>query len=170
MNVVRKDIDALNVELTVQVSPEDYKDKVDATLKQYRKTAKIPGFRPGHVPMGMVKKQYGKSVLLDELNKVVGQSLNEYIQKEELVILGNPIPKEGDDVKGDFDNPEIFEFNYEVGLAPEVNIALSKKNKYDYVKVKVDDELIEKQINDLRRRYGKLVSRDEVGELSLIHI
>ena len=168
MNVVRKDIDALNVELTVQVSPEDYKDKVDATLKQYRKTAKIPGFRPGHVPMGMVKKQYGKSVLLDELNKVVGQSLNEYIQKEELVILGNPIPKEGDDVKGDFDNPEIFEFNYEVGLAPEVNIALSKKNKYDYVKVKVDDELIEKQINDLRRRYGKLVSRDEVGESDMV--
>ncbi len=168
MNVVREDIDALNAVLKVQVQKKDYQEKVDETLKNYRKKANIPGFRPGQVPIGLLKKQYGKSVLMEELNKVVNTFLNEYISSNDVTILGNPIPKEDQDVIGDFDNPDSFEFTYEIGLAPEIKVNLSKKNKYDYVKVKVDDELIDKQVNDLRRRYGKLVAREEVGADDLI--
>lgn len=168
MNVVREDIDALNALLKVQVTPEDYQEKVKATLNQYRKTAKIPGFRPGHVPFGLIQKQYGRSVLLEELNKVVNESLQKYIADNKVEILGNPIPQEGTDVKGDFAKPEDFEFAYEIGLAPELKVSLSKKNKFDYVKVKVDKKLIDKQVDDLRRRYGKLVSLEEVGATDMI--
>lgn len=168
MNVTRQDVDALNATLTVQVAPEDYEKKVKATLDNYRKTAKVPGFRPGHVPFGLVQKQYGKSVLSEELNKVVNQSLQEYITENKLDILGNPIPSEGDSFSGDFENPATFEFTYDIALAPEVKVALSGKNKFDYHKVKVDDALIEKQIEDLRRRYGKLVDGDKVGEKDMI--
>ncbi len=169
MNVTRQDVDALNATLTVEVTPEDYAAKVKSTLDKYRKTAKIPGFRPGHVPMGLVQKQYGKPVLSEELNKLVNEALNNFITENKIEILGNPIPAEGEDgFKGDFGQPENFEFTYKIGLSPEVNVALSSKNKFDYVKVKVDDELINKQIEDLRRRYGKLVSGEAVGEKDMI--
>lgn len=168
MNVKREDVDALNAILKVEVSPADYEQKVNDTLTKYRKTAKIPGFRPGHVPMGLVKKQYGKAVLSEELNKVVNDSLYKYITENKLNILGNPIPKEDDGFKGDFENPGDFEFTYEIGLSPEVKVNLSAKNKYDYVKVKVDAKLIDQQVDDLRRRYGKLVSADAVGDTDMI--
>ena len=168
MNIVREDVDALNAKLKVVVSPEDYKKKVEDVLQKYRKTANIPGFRSGKIPMGMVKKQYGKGILSEELNKIVNTSLQSFITDNKIDILGNPIPSDGTDFKGDFDNPEEFEFSYDLGLAPEVNVALSAKNKFDYFKVKVDKKLIDKQIEDLRRRYGKLISADEVGERDMI--
>lgn len=168
MKVVREDIDALNAVLKVEVAPSDYESNVNKELERYRKTAKIPGFRPGNVPASLVKKQYGKAVLADELNKLVNNSLYEYIQENKISILGNPIPKEGSDVKGDFDNPSTFEFEYEIGLSPEIKINLSSKDKYDYNKVKVDDDLIGKQISDLRRRYGKLSSVEETNDTDMI--
>lgn len=168
MNVIREDVDALNAILKVVVSPADYEGKVKETLNKYRKTAKIPGFRPGHVPMGLIEKQYGKTVLSEELNKSVNASLQGYISENKIEILGNPIPVEEDGFKGDFDKPAEFEFKYEIGLAPTFDVPLSGKNKFDYNKVKVDKKLIDQQINDLRRRYGKLVSAEEVGESDMI--
>lgn len=168
MNVTREDVDALNAILRVEIAPEDYQEKVDATLNQYRKSAKVPGFRPGHVPFSLVKKQYGKAVLSEELNKAVNESLQKFIVDNQLNILGNPIPKEEDGFKGDFDQPGSFEFTYEIGLSPEVKVELSSKSKYDYHTVKVDEKLIDEQVNDLRRRYGKLVSSDTVGENDLV--
>jgi len=168
MKVIRQDIDALNAELKVQVAPEDYQSKVKATLEKYRKTAKIPGFRPGNVPMGMIEKQYGKSVLADELNKLVNDSLYKFIQENKIEILGNPIPKENADVKGDFEKPSTFEFEYQIGLTPTIEVPLSSKSKFDYVKVKIDKDLVDKQIEDLRRRYGKLISSTEVADKDLI--
>jgi trigger factor len=168
MNVIREDIDALNALLRVEVKPEDYQDKVNKTLNDYRKKANIPGFRPGHVPLGLIKKQYGPSVLADELNKTVNESLQKFLSENEVEILGNPIPKEDEEVKGDFTKPETFEFTYQIGLVPEIKVALSGKNKFDYVKVKVDKKLIDKQVEDLRRRYGKLVSSDEVSESDMV--
>lgn len=168
MKVVREDIDALNAVLKVEIVPADYETTVKKELDKYRKTAKIPGFRPGSVPFSLVKKQYGKSVLADELNKLVNKSLYDFIQENKISILGNPIPKEDSDVKGDFENPSTFEFEYEIGLSPEVKVNLSSKNKFDYNKVKIDDELIGKQIDDLRRRYGKLGSADEVSEKDMV--
>ena len=168
MKVVREDVDALNALLKVQVQPEDYQVKVKETLNKYRKTAKIPGFRPGHVPFGLVEKQYGKSVLVEELNKVINEGIQAFLSENKVEVLGNPIPKEGVDVKGDFNKPADFEFTYEIGLAPQVDVKLSNKDKYDYLKVKVDEELIGKQIEDLQRRYGKLISREVVGDSDMI--
>jgi len=168
MNVVRKDVDALNAVLTVEVKPEDYQGKVTEALNKYRKTAKVPGFRPGHVPLGFVQKQYGKAVLSEELNKVVNDSLNTYISDNKLNILGNPIPSSTDSFKGDFEAPADFTFTFDIGLAPKVEVPLSEKTKVDYLKVKVDAKLIDQQIEDLRRRYGKLVSSDTVGEKDMV--
>jgi trigger factor len=168
MNIVREDIDALNATLKVVVSPKDYESKVSNALIKYSKTAKIPGFRDGKIPMGMIKKQYGKGVLSEELNRFVNESLHNYITENKIDILGNPIPSETNGFKGDFEKPTEFEFTYDIGLVPDIKIALSSKNKFNYYKVKVDKKLIEKQTEDLRRRYGKLVSVDEVGEKDMI--
>ncbi len=168
MNVVREDVDALNAVIKVEVAPSDYQGKVKDTLEKYRKTAKIPGFRPGHVPMGMVQKQYGRAVLSEELNKLVNDSLQGFIRENKIEILGNPIPAKDEGFKGDFEKPAEFEFKFEIGLAPTFEVPLSAKSKFVYNKVKVDKKLIDKQINDLRRRYGKLVSAAEVGETDMI--
>lgn len=168
MNVIREDVDALNAKLKVEVKPEDYQDQVKQTLDKYRKTAKIPGFRPGHVPFGLIQKQYGSAVLSEELNKIVNESLNKFISENKIEILGNPIPSAEGDFKGDFNKPGDFEFTYEIGLAPEIKVSLTGKSKFDYVKVKVDKKLIDQQIEDLRRRYGKLVSGEEVGEKDMV--
>lgn len=168
MNIIREDVDALNAILKVQVAPEDYAEKVKETLNKYRKTAKIPGFRPGHIPFALVEKQYGKAVLSEELNKAVNDTLYKYIAENKIEILGNPIPSKEGEFKGDFNKPEDFEFTYEIGLAPEVKISLSDKSKYDYVKVKVDNKLIDEQIVDLQRRYGKLISKEETGTEDMI--
>ena len=168
MNVIREDINAQTAILKVQVTPADYHSKVETTLDKYRKQAKIPGFRPGKVPMGMIRKQYGKAVLADELNKIVSDSIYSYVNEQKLDILGNPIPKEDIDVKGDFNAPSDFEFAYEVGLTPKIDIKLSAKDKFDYYKVKIDDKLLNKQIDDLARRYGKLVGSEAVGEKDLV--
>ena len=146
MNVIRQDIDALNAQLKVTISPEDYQNKVKASLEKYRKTAKIPGFRPGHVPAGMIQKQYGKSVLADELNNLVNEALNSFLAENKVDILGNPIPNDKEEVKGDFEKPDTFEFTYDIGLAPTVSVKLDGKSKFDYVKIKVDKDLVDKQI------------------------
>jgi trigger factor len=168
MNVIREDLNALNARLKVKVSPEDYQPKVSETLSKYRKTAKIPGFRPGHAPMGMIQKQYGKSVLFDEVSKMVTDAINNYISDEKLNLLGNPIPVEENGFSGDFSNPTDFEFVYEIGFPPAIDVAISKKDSFDFEKVDVNQELINKQAEDIRRRYGKLVSSEEVKEKDLI--
>lgn len=168
MNVTRLDVDALSAVLKVEIAPVDYQGKVKNSLEKYRKTAKIPGFRPGHVPFALIQKQYGKSVLAEELNKIVNDSLYGFIESNKIEILGNPIPKVDSEVEGDFDKPDSFVFEFEIGLAPLFETPLSSSSKYDYIKVKVDDKLIDKQINDLTRRYGKLISVDSVAESDMI--
>ena len=168
MNVVQEKVNKLNAILKVEIKSEDYQSKVKTTLEKYRKTAKVPGFRPGHVPFGMIQKQYGKTVLADELNKLSNDGLYKFIKDENLEILGNPIPLEENTFKGDLDNPSDFEFSYEIGFSPKFDIPLSSKKSMDYFKVRVDDQLIEKQINDLRRRYGKLESTEEIGETDMV--
>ncbi len=168
MNVIREDLNALNARLKVKVTPEDYQSKVSETLSKYRKTAKIPGFRPGHAPMGMIQKQYGKSVLFDEVSKMVTDAINNYISEEKLNLLGNPIPVEENGFSGDFSNPTDFEFVYEIGFPPQIDVAITKKDSFDFEKVDVNQDLINKQAEDIRRRYGKLVSSDEVKEKDLI--
>jgi trigger factor len=118
--------------------------------------------------MGMIQKQYGKSVLFDEVSKMVTDAINNYIFEEKLNLLGNPIPVEENGFNGDFSNPTDFEFIYEIGFPPSIEVAISNKDSFDFEKVDVNQELINKQAEDIRRRYGKLVSTDEVQEKDLI--
>jgi trigger factor len=167
MNVTEEKIDNLNAVLRVKITKEDYSDKVEKTINDYRKQANIPGFRPGKTPIGLIKKKYGKAILAEELNKAVNQSLQEHIMKNNLNVLGNPLPKADEEVKGDFDNPADFEFSYEIGVAPDFDLKLDKAS-FDYLKVQISDEMLDKEIESLARRYGKLVSAEKVGERDMV--
>ena len=160
MNITKKDIDSLNAVLTVEISTDDYSEKVTKILNDYRKTANIPGFRKGHVPMGMVKKQYGKSVLVEEVNKLLQENLHKYLTEEKLDVLGNPLPK--NDAEIDWDAGD-FSFEFELGLAPQFDVDVKKKAVTQY-KVVADKEMIENQVNTIRKQYGKLISKTEVGK------
>jgi len=168
MNVVEEKIDDLNAILRVTITPEDYSEKVDKTLNDYRKQANIPGFRPGKIPLSLIKKKYGKAILAEELNKVVNESLNDFITTNQLNVLGNPLPKTDEEVKGDFTNPTEFEFAYEIGIAPEFEVKLSKKNKFDYLKVAISDEMLDKEVENLAKRYGTLTPADKAGEKDMV--
>jgi trigger factor len=161
MEIKQEKVDKLNALLKVKVSPTDYNEKVDETLKTYRKQANIPGFRPGKVPMGLIKKKYGPSVVAEEVNKVVNNALYEHITDNKVDILGNPMPKNDEESDIDWENPSEMEFTYEIGLAPEFDVKLSKKDKVTYHKVKVDAKVIDTQVEDFAKRYGKLVPADK---------
>jgi len=161
MNITRENIDELNAVVKVNIAKEDYSDKVDNILKDYRKTANIPGFRKGHVPMGMVKKQYGKSVLVDEVNKMLQDALNKYLTEEKLDVLGNPLPKEQEDFDWDQDN---YSFEFELGLSPQFEVNLETKKQITHYKIVAGDEMIENQIKEIQKQYGKLVSKNEAEE------
>ncbi|NIJ43777.1 trigger factor [Wenyingzhuangia heitensis] len=164
MNITKENIDALNAVVKVDITAEDYQEKVASVLKDYRKKANIPGFRPGQVPMGLVKKQYGKSIMVDEVNKLLQESLNNYLVEEKLDILGNPLPK----VDGDFNwDAENFSFEFELGLAPEIKVDLKagKVTKYNIV---ANDELINKEVENLQTRLGNKIEQEEVAEVSTI--
>lgn len=168
MEITQETTDALNGVLTVTVSPEDYKDKVDGILEDYRKQVKMPGFRPGKVPIQLVRKQYGKAVLADELNKLLGAKMDGYIREQKLRLLGQPIPAEEGDSEGNWEKPDVFTFRYDIGLSPKVDIKFGWFTKFVHHKVRIDDDLINDQIEDLRRRYGKMSDRTEVEENCLM--
>jgi trigger factor len=158
MNVTQEKIDDLNAVIKVKLTPEDYRPKYEATLKDYARKAHVKGFRPGHVPMAMIKKMYGKSILADEVNKLLNDGLYNYITENNLEVLGNPLPVE-DQERVEFHENAEMEFRYEVGFAPRIDLNLSSY-KIPYNALKVDADMLNKQISDLRRRYGKLMSVD----------
>ena len=160
MNITKKDIDSLNAVLTVEISKDDYAEKVDSVLKNYRKNANIPGFRKGQIPMGMVKKQFGRAVLVEEVNKLLQDNLHKYLTEEKLDILGNPLPKNEADINWD---SEDFAFEFELGLTPDFKVDLSKKATTHY-KIVADKEMIENQVKTIRKQYGKLISKKEVSK------
>jgi trigger factor len=161
MNITRTNVDALNAVVTVAVSKNDYASKVEKVLADYRKNASIPGFRKGAVPMSLIHKQYGKAVLLEEVNKVLQENLNKYLVEEKLDILGNPLPK----VTEDFDwDKEDFSFDFELGLAPEFLVDLAAKNNITSFKIIADDKMLNDQVERIQKQYGKLISKDTVEE------
>ncbi|TVZ56716.1 trigger factor [Lutibacter sp. Hel_I_33_5] len=161
MNITKENVDALNAVVKVDIVADDYQEKVTKVLQDYRKTANIPGFRKGHVPMGMVKKQYGKSIMIDEVNKLLQDSLNKFLTEEKLDILGNPLPRIQDDFNWDADK---FSFEFELGLAPEFDVNLKSKKKVTQYNIVAKDDLIDKELENLRSRYGKMSTKDEVVE------
>ncbi|MDB3887409.1 trigger factor [bacterium] len=160
MNITQEKIDDLNAIIKVQLSQDDYQEKVDKVLKDYRKKANIPGFRQGHVPMGMVKKMVGPNALIDEVNKLLSESLQNYLQQEKLDVLGNPLPKMDEQEKIDWETQKDFEFKYEVGLAPQFEIDLSDKYKFDKYKITVSEKDVDNYILDVAKRYGKMTNPD----------
>ena len=136
-------------------------------LQNYRKSANIPGFRPGKVPMGLIKKQYGKAVLIDEINKILQDAIFNYIQEEKLNILGNPLPVEQEEL--DFDTPGTYNFGFELGLSPEVDVKISKKNKVKGVKVVADDKVLDTYMEDIRGRYGKMSTPEKPAADDMFH-
>lgn len=165
MNITRENIDALNAVVKVDIEKADYSDKVEKILSDYKKTANVPGFRKGHVPMGMVKKQYGKAVLVDEVNKLLQDALNKYLTEEKLDVLGNPLPKPQDDLDWDADT---FSFEFELGLAPEFDVKLNGKKAITHYNIVADDKMIDDQVTNIQKQYGKLVSQDTVEKDSEI--
>ena len=163
MNIVKKDLDQNNAIVTLRIEKADYTEKVDKTLRDYRKKANIPGFRPGMVPAGLVKKMYGKAVLAEEINKLVSDNLYNYIRDNNLNILGEPLPNETEQKAIDFDNQEDFEFIFDLGLAPEFEVELTKKDKVKFYTIGVSDEMIENQVKSYTGRYGKYI-QEEVAE------
>lgn len=161
MNITREHIDELNAIVKVDIAKEDYSDNVEKILNDYRKNANIPGFRKGHVPMGMVKKQYGKAVLVDEVNKLLQEALNKYLTEEKLDVLGNPLPKAQDNLNWD---AEDFSFEFELGLAPSFEIDLKSKKAITHYNIIADDKMIDEQVDRIQKQYGKLVAKDTVEE------
>lgn len=161
MNITRTNVDALNAVVTVEVSKNDYASKVEKVLADYRKNASIPGFRKGAVPMSLIQKQYGKAVMLEEVNKVLQESLNNYLVEEKLDILGNPLPKVTEDFNWD---KEDFSFDFELGLAPEFSVNLSAKNNITAFKIIADDKMLNDQVERIQKQYGKLIAKDTVEE------
>ena len=165
MNITRENVDALNAVVKVDIVKEDYSDKVEKILSDYRKTANIPGFRKGHVPMGMVKKQYGKAVLVDEVNKLLQDALNKYLTEEKLDVLGQPLPKPQDQINWDADG---FSFEFELGLAPEFNVELKSKKPITQYNIVADKKMIDEQVLRIQKQYGKLVSQKVIEKESEI--
>ena len=156
MNIERKDIDTLNAELHILVSSSDYAERVDSALKKQRKTMQLPGFRPGNIPMSLIKQKFAKNILAEEINKVIQDSLYRFLSENKIEVLGSPIPAADNEAVGNWENPGDFKFTYQIGLAPAVEVDLMSTMMFDYYKVNVDDAIIDRQVKDLARRYGKM--------------
>ncbi|MBP1616857.1 MAG: FKBP-type peptidyl-prolyl cis-transisomerase [Bacteroidetes bacterium] len=161
MNVTQTNVDSVNAILTVSIAKADYQEKLDKSLKDFRKKANVPGFRPGTVPVGMVKKMYGKSILAEEINKLVGENLYKYIQDNKLDVLGEPLPNLEKQQPIDFAHEGDYEFSFDVALAPEINLSLSKNDEIPYYKIEATEELIERQVASYKQNYGKYDSVQE---------
>lgn len=160
MDITQDKIDNLNSVLTVKINPEDYKERVEKAIKTQAKKAKLPGFRPGMVPAGHIKKMYGKNILVDEINNILNDTLSNYISENKLEVLGQPLPKTDDSKDFNWDFTDKFEFIYELGLAPEFDLDFSSKDKLTYYKLKVDEETLASRITNLRKSYGKMSNPD----------
>jgi len=163
MKISISKVNKLSGIISVAIEKNDYEEKVNEVLKNYTKTAKIPGFRKGFVPMGLVKKQYGNAVKVDQINKLLDSNLKKYIQEQKLDILGGPIPKT--DNKIDWDS-ESINFDFEIGYTPEFKINLKPKKSIIKYEVKADKKMIDNQLKNIQSQYGKLVSKTKIDKTS----
>ncbi len=152
--------------ITVKVIGADYSERVEKVLKDYRKTAEVPGFRKGKTPMGIINKKYRTSVIVEEVNKMLQDALYKHITAEKVRVLGSPMPI--DEKPIDWENDEDFTFEYEVGLAPEFDVKITAKDKLNYYKIKADAKLVDGYCNDIAKRYGKMSNPEASIEGDLI--
>ncbi len=163
MNITKEHTSELEARLKVQITEDDYREKVEKSLKDLQKKANIPGFRPGKVPSGLIKKMYFKTILLEEVNKVMSESLYDYIKSEKLPVLGSPLADQNQGMDIDWDTQKDFDFTFEIGMSPEINISLDDAIPVDYYKIKVEDKTIQDYVEDICRRNGEM-AHPEVSE------
>jgi trigger factor len=154
MNVSHQNLDGLNAILTVEITEQDYKEKVEKALENYRKNANIPGFRKGKVPAGLVRKQYLRPITIDEVNKLLQDAVFNYLTNEKLDILGNPLPVEQTNIN--WDTQKEFAFQFELGLTPEIDVTVPADATLDYMKIVADANAVNDYANSLASRYGKM--------------
>jgi len=168
MTITRENIDELNAVLKLQIGKADYEARVENVLKDYRKKANIKGFRPGMVPIGVIKKMYGKAVKLDEINKTISENIHKYITDEKIDILGDPLPKADEQEKFDFDTQDDFMFSFEIGLAPVFDLNINKKNKVNQYEIVIDDKMKSDYVANYTRRFGDFMNADISEEKDIL--
>ena len=168
MNVSLKNNDAVSGILKVDIEKSDYTEQLNKNLSKLRQKVNMPGFRKGMVPIGIVNKLYGKQAMAEEVNKLVSEKLFSYIRENDIKILGEPIPSEKEQKDINFDTDEDFEFCFDIALAPEIGVKLTKKDKLDFYQIKVDDELIDKQVDSYCKNYGSYDKVDKVEEDDMV--
>ena len=166
MNVTLNKTDAVNATISVEVAEADYAEKVENSLKDLRKNAEIPGFRKGMAPASFFHQRYGKAILIEEINKLVSKSLTDYIKDNKLELLGEPLPEENQ-AAIDFDNQKDFVFTFDAGLSPAIDIKLTKDDRMPYYLISVTDEMIDKQIEEFKNRFGSHEPADDLEENDL---
>ena len=159
MKITQSKAKKMMANIKIEVSENDYSEKVNVVLKKYRKDAVVPGFRKGKTPMSIIEKQYKTSIVVDEVNKILQDSLYKHITENKLKVLGSPMPLTDNEI--DWKNNTDFVFEYEVGLAPDLSVKISQKDKLTYYNIKADDKLIENYCNDIAKRYGKMTNPSE---------
>jgi trigger factor len=161
MKVSKKDIDKLNSIISIDIEKNDFESNVENVLKDYRKRANIPGFRKGHTPIGLIKKQYGLSVKVDEINKLIQKGLSDYLSNEKLAILGNPVPVEKNNIDW---NADKLTFDFEIGLSPKLEVSLKNKKAIPSFEIDVDKKMIDDQIKNIQNQYGKLLAQNQIED------
>ena len=161
MNIKFESADKINGLMTITIEKADYQEAVDKKLKEYRKKAQVPGFRPGMVPMGLIKKQYGTAVKVDEVNRILGEKLYDYVRKNKIQMLGEPMPNEEKQQPQDLQGDGPFEFVFDIAVAPEFKAELTAKDKIEYYTIKVDDKLIDDQVQMYASQAGEFVEAQE---------
>ncbi len=164
MNTTRTDVDELNAIIRVSIEKSDYEATVNETLKDYKKKANMPGFRKGMVPAGLIKKMYGKAVLAEEINKMLSRELSRYISEEKLQILGEPLPNETEQKPIDFDHDENFDFVFDLGFTPAIDIDFKKLGKLPLYEIAIDEEMINNQVEAFQNRFGSYIDAEVSGE------
>jgi trigger factor len=168
MNITRENIGDLNALLKVEIKKDDYAESVEKVLRDYRKKANVKGFRPGMVPIGLIRKMYGKAVQLDEINKLVSDNIRKYLADEKIEILGDPLPNNDANNQIDLDTQEEFEFKFELGLSPQFELNLSKKNKVTCYNITIDDKMKKDFISNYTRRFGEFRNEEETGDTDML--
>lgn len=168
MNITRENIDNLNAVLKVHIEKNDYQEKVEKVLRDYRKKANIKGFRPGMVPIDLIRKMYGLAVKVDEINKSVSESIHKYITDEKIDILGDPLPKTDEQEKFDFEKQDDFNFSFEMGLAPAFEVNSGKKDKVTSYEIIIDEKMRNDFVANYTRRYGEFKKEEATGEKDIL--
>ncbi len=168
MNIVKENIDELNAVVKLKIEEDDYKQEVESKLRDYRRKATMKGFRPGKVPMGMIRKMYGKQVLLEEINKIVSQKLTSYIKDEGIKILGEPLASEKEQKPVDFDKDTEFEFAFDIGLAPEFDIDFNEIGEFPWYELSPSKKMIEQGEENYAKKYGENKDVEEIKGTEIV--